>query len=271
MTQPPLSRQIKKLEETLGVQLFERSRQGVRITEAGERLIHDARALLRKTDDTIKRYRSDSKESPQELNVGITTAIDVGILPKLISKFREKYPGIKLDVKPMMSFELIRDLKNRTLDVALIGLPSQTDNLVVEPIFSDPLTVALPSQHPLVRKKKVSLSDIQDESVFWFNRHLNPAYYEYCQNIFETLKFSPHFIPEPLDHHVLLGLVASGNGIAFVPSSLKVTKRKGVVYRDLLEGELISIGIGVAYHPHNVPKLVEEFIRTLRETERNHR
>jgi len=157
MTQPPLSRQIKKLEETLGVQLFERSRQGVRITEAGERLIHDARALLRKTDDTIKRYRSDSKESPQELNVGITTAIDVGILPKLISKFREKYPGIKLDVKPMMSFELIRDLKNRTLDVALIGLPSQTDNLVVEPIFSDPLTVALPSQHPLVRKKRFPL------------------------------------------------------------------------------------------------------------------
>jgi len=264
MTQPPLSRQIKKLEEVLGVQLFERDRQGVHITEAGERFLPDARALLKQADDIQKKARDYKKEVSRELSIGITTVVDTSIFPDWVSLFQKKHPGIKLNIKPRRSLDLIRNLKSGKLDVALIGLPSLTEDLIVECLFTDPLAVAMPASHHLARKKQISMAGLQEEPLFWFNRELNPAYYDHCLHIFKALNFLPKFIPEPADHHVLLGMIANGHGIALIPSSLKAIKRKGVVYKRFAERDLLSIGIGVAFPPDANSKLVQEFVQSVR-------
>ncbi|GAB3253484.1 LysR family transcriptional regulator [Chitinimonas naiadis] len=264
MTQPPLSRQIQQLEAVLGVALFERSRQGVRITEAGERFLPDARALLEQADAMLEKARDYATAPGQALNIGITTVVDAQALPDLASLFQSQHPGIKLNVVPQRSLGLIKALKRGELDVALIGLPSLTEDLQVERLFDDPLVVAVPARHPLARKRQLALADLQAETVFWFRRALNPAYYDHCMGRFKAFNFSPDFIPEPADHHVLLGMIANGQGIALIPGSLKAIKRQGVVYKRLLEGERLSIGIGVALRPDEASALVRAFVESVR-------
>lgn len=265
MTQPPLTRQIKKLEETLGAQLFERDRKGVSITAAGEKFLLDARALMEQAETTVKKYRDADQDEQNEMNIGVTTVVDTHVFQDLMSSFRTKFPAMKTNIRPQISTGLIRNIKRGMLDVALVGLPSQTEDLVIERLFTEPLMAALPSNHRLARKKMVSIADLHEENLFWFNRALNPVYYDLCLRVFKTLDFSPRIIPEPADHHVLLGLIAGGNGIAFIPSSLKTIKRQGVVYKPLVEGKLMSIGVGVAYLPNNASGFVEAFVKLARQ------
>lgn len=264
MTQPPLTRQIKRLEETLKTQLFERDRKGVRMTDAGERFLLDARTLLQQADDALVKFQSRNQGDARELNIGVTTVVDTHVFQSVMSSFRKEYSGIRINVVPGISINLIKEMHRGRLDVALLGLPSATGDLVVERLFTDPLVAALPSDHRLARKRRLALADLAGEAVFWFDRKHNPVYYDDCQRTFKALSFSPRFIPEPRDHHVLLGLIAADDGIGLIPSSLKSIKRNGVIYKPLVEGDLMSIGIGVAYRAGTLSAPADAFVRTVR-------
>lgn len=264
MTQPPLSRQISQLEGVLGVQLFDRSRQGVRLTEAGERFLPDARALLGQAEALLEKARGYAGGAEPALNIGITTALDALAFPDLAALFRTRWPEARLNVVPQRSIELIKRLQSGELDAALLGLPSRTGDLLVEHVYDDPLAVALPKGHLLARKRQLALADLQAETLFWFKRALNPAYHDHCQQVFQSLAFAPHTIPEPPDHHVLLGMIAAGQGIALIPSSLRAIQRQGVVYKPLKEGARLAIGIGVARRQGEVVPLVGEFVESVR-------
>ncbi|MBV8047094.1 MAG: LysR family transcriptional regulator [Paludibacterium sp.] len=264
MTQPPLSRQIRRLEEMLGVQLLERDRQGVRLTEAGKRFLQDARALLADVDATLQKARAEAGASARTLTVGLTTVVDSAVFPDLTSLFKAEYPDIQLNVQSRISRQLVERLRRGDLDVALIGLPSSTGALKVERLFDDPLAVALPSGHPLARKRRLSLNDLRDETLFWFERGRNPAFHDHCQRLFAALSFSPRIVLEPEDHHVLLGRIAADGGIGLIARSLTAIRRGGVVYRPLSEGGAMAIGIGVAYRPDDESALVRAFVQSVR-------
>jgi DNA-binding transcriptional LysR family regulator len=93
---------------------------------------------------------------------------------------------------------------------------------------------------------------------------LNPGFHDYCQAYFERIDFRPKVIPEPSDHHILLGLIAEGPGIALVAASLRTVKRKGVVFRDLKDGTGLSTGIALAYSEENLSPLLRPFMQLLR-------
>ncbi|TDR79663.1 LysR family transcriptional regulator [Paludibacterium purpuratum] len=264
MTQPPLSRQIQRLEQTLGVRLFDRDRRGVRLTEAGQRLLLDARALLAQADATLQKARAEADAAQPVLNVGLTTVVDSEVFPNLSALFQVEYPDIRFNVLSRISRQLIERLRRGELDVALIGLPSTTGDLVVEHLCDDPLTVALPTGHPLARKRRLSLTELGGEAVFWFERERNPAFYDHCRRLFQGWSFAPRWLPEPEDHHVLLGQVAAGLGVGLIARSLTAIRRKGVVYRPLVEGERMAIGIGVAYRSGDQGAPVSAFVRSVR-------
>lgn len=249
ITQPPLSRQIKILEDALGTPLFERDRQGVRLTEAGHGFLADARSLLRESEQVMVRFKPKPAGAKLVLTLGITTVIDVGLFAGVDVEFEKICPGVRVIVKPQISAHSIRDLNQGTIDVAVIGLPSRADGLVVEHLCDDPLVACIASNHPSAKKRRVSILDLQHDNLFWFDRKLNPAYYDYCQQVFKRVGFNPRRIPEPVDHHVLLGLIAVGQGIALVPRSLNSMTRKGVVFKEVIEGDQLCIRIGAAYQP----------------------
>ncbi len=264
ITQPPLSRQIKMLEETLGVTLFDRDRQGVRLTDAGHSFLTDARTLLRESEQVLGRFHARQAAASPLLTLGITTVIDVGRLAGVDADFEEACPGVQLVVKPQISAQSIRDLNQGTIDVAVIGLPSRAEGLVIEHLGDDPLVACIASGHPLAGKRKVSVLELQDDKLFWFDKKLNPAYYDYCQQVFRRVGFHPRRIPEPSDHHVLLGLIAAGQGIALVPKSLNVMAHGGVVFRELLESDQLCIHVAAAYLPTRDSPALRSLINTLK-------
>ena len=129
----------------------------------------------------------------------------------------------------------------------------------------DPMLVALSAQHRLASKRRIGFDDLRDEPMFWFERRLNPGFYDYCQAYFEQLDFKPWIVPEPPDHHILLGLIAEGQGIALIPSSLREVKRQGVVFRALKDScNTLSMGIAVAYAADNRSAVLQAFLKLVR-------
>lgn len=261
ISQPPLSRQIKMLEDALGARLFERDRQSVRLTDVGHDFLADARALLHESQQVMGRFTPKPAGAKLILTLGITTVIDVGRLAGIAGELEKICPGVRVMVKPQISAQSIRELRQGKIDVAVIGLPSRAEGLEIEHLGDDHLVACMASSHPLARKRRVSIRDLQSDQLFWFDRKLNPAYYDHCQQVFKRVGFDPRRLPEPADHHVLLGLIAVGQGIALVPRSLNSMARKGVVFKELVEGEQLGVRVAAAYDPsrssHTVMSLVE--------------
>lgn len=246
MTQPPLSRQMQQLEHTLGTALLERNRQGVALTAAGRCLLVEAHSLLGQADSLLQRFRAAPRSSGIAITLGVTTVVEAGLFAWVQEAFERRCPGARLTVKRQISARSIADLRRGAIDVAVIGLPSRAEGLTIEPLFDDPMRACIASTHCAARKRRVSVLDLNEDNLFWFDRKLNPAYDDHCRRVFERVGFKPRRIAEPADHHVLLGLIAAGEGVALVPKSLGVIRRKGVVFRDLLEGERLCIRVGVA-------------------------
>ncbi|MGP2543549.1 LysR substrate-binding domain-containing protein [Yersinia sp. 2541 StPb PI] len=261
ISQPPLSRQIQQLEAVLGVELFVRTRSGVTLTKAGAAFLPEVRRTLVQANKAIAAARAARVIVAGKFVVGYTTVFDRSVIPDVFEPLRQRFPNWQIVTQGKHSISLVRDIKNGIMDVAFIGLHTEAKGLKVEMLFEDPLIVALPAIHPLARKRSLGFDDLRGESIFRFERRLNPGFYDHCQSFFEQIDFKPNMIPEPDDHHILLGLIAEGQGIAFIFSSLQKVKRQGVVFRRLkAEAKSLSSGIAVAYSPDNSSEILKQYL-----------
>lgn len=260
MTQPPLTRHIQRLEEILNVKLFERDTGGVTLTAAGATLLIEARALLERSDlSLLKDKLARSKTKALCLRVGVTTSVDTSVFRQLTHECAQQTPALELVVKRDISINLIKSLQKNKLDVALLGLPSETHRLSVEKLYGERMVIAMPSTHALARQKRVSLLELQSDTVFMFARKRNPAYHDHCERVYKQLGFDPRRAIEPDDHHVLIGLVADGHGIGIVPASMCAIRRDGLTYKTLIEGDMLAIGIGLAHREDSISEETEIF------------
>lgn len=244
MTQPPLTRAIQRLEERLGRQLFARDTQRVSLTPAGEQLSKHARqilAMLAEAEEVV----AASAGHARPLRLGVTASLEPGMFAALGQALAAALPAA-----PTLQFapspRLVTALRAGRLDAALIALPTLTFDLAVEPLLRQPLLAALPAQHALARRRRIGLADLHGSAVLWFGRARQPAFFDHCHAVFARHGCAPHFVPEPEDHHVLLADIAAGKGIALLPASFATLRRRGVVYRPLVEGEEMAVGLGLA-------------------------
>jgi len=245
MTQPPLSRAIKALEDRLGTRLFERDTQGVALTEAGRTLLPQALHILQLLEQAEQSLQRDT--APVRLRLGLTSSVEAGLFRPLLAALSPSLQAISLELTAAPSPRLIASVRKGQLDAALIALPSATFELTVLPLASDPMMLAMPAGHVLARKRKVALADIVHEPVYWFERSRQPAFFDHCQKVFERHGFAPAFIREPLDHHVLLSEVAAGKGMALLPDSFRALRLDGLVYRQLVQGDELATKLGLAW------------------------
>ena len=247
MSQPPLSRQIKQLESELGVTLLDRDSAGAELTTAGSAFLKGARKTLFQAAEAIETAQRHSKGTPRQLRVGYTKVFDPEVFPSLEPAFKKAVPDGSLVFVAAISVELIRRLQRGALDVALIGLPSATGELVVEPLHKEPLVAVIPAQHPLARHKVLSIAQLSDQTLFWPQRRTNPGFFDHYEEVFAKLGAAPgRRLTEPADHHLLLAEVANGRGIGFIPKSMTKVRRAGATFRPLKEREF-WIGFGLAY------------------------
>ena len=253
MTQPPLSRHMRHLEEMLGITLFERHSRGLTLTKAGLEVLRIARPVLEAQDAArllLRRLGHGGNGSEAPLSIGLTTAFEQGIFSGFMKKLDTLRDNPVRYVR-QSSPQLARGISRGRLNAALVALPLEIPGVRVSPLpYAEPLLAALPaawlaglhhdSQEP------IRLQNLNGRPLFWFRRENNPAYFDHMRGIFTHMGFTPVYLEEPEEHDVLLARIAQGDGMGMLPRSFSAIGRRGVVFCPLAEGELLELRLGLA-------------------------
>jgi LysR family hydrogen peroxide-inducible transcriptional activator len=218
VTQPTLSMQVQKLEDTLGVKIFDRSKQPVIPTEIGIEIITQARIMLSESEK-IKEIISDrQKELSGELRVGIIPTISPYILPKIIHGFIEKYPQVKLIVWEQTTEEIIQQLKLGMLDCGILSTPLHESNLTEIPVFYENFVAYVSKNSKLSKKKNIVPDDIDMEEIWILNEGhcMREQVLNICQRRKSTRGFQ-HFEYNTGSVETLKRMVDQNNGATILP------------------------------------------------------
>ena len=167
ISQPTLSTQIKKLEEQLGVVLFERTNKSVRPTPIGDKVVRKARKVLDEVEDIRTLCRADVRPLCGTRTLGIIPTLAPYLLPWLLMPLRRAYPALELVVVEDITERLIARLKEHSLDVAMVALPTAAGDLLELPLFDEPFHVACPAGHPLARTHAIALAELEHEPILY--------------------------------------------------------------------------------------------------------
>ncbi|GGB23239.1 MULTISPECIES: hydrogen peroxide-inducible genes activator [Mucilaginibacter] len=218
VTQPTLSMQVQKLEDTLGVKIFDRSKQPVVPTEIGIEIITQARVMLSESEK-IKEIISDrQKELSGELRVGIIPTVSPYILPKIIHGFIEKYPQVKLIVWEQTTEEIIQQLKLGMLDCGILSTPLHENNLTEIPVFYENFVAYVSKNSKLSKKKNIVPDDIDMEEIWILNEGhcMREQVLNICQRRKSTRGFQ-HFEYNTGSVETLKRMVDQNNGATILP------------------------------------------------------
>lgn len=166
VTQPTLSMQIKKLEDDLGVIIFDRSRQPVVPTDIGKKLIAQAREVLASTQRITEIINEEKQEVAGSLKIGIIPTLAPYLLPIFIGDYIRKYPAVKVEVEELVSEEIIRRLKHDTLDAGIFVTPFHDPKIVEHPVFYEEMLIYAHPDHELLKKKAVDIQDIATPEIW---------------------------------------------------------------------------------------------------------
>ncbi|WP_315703328.1 MULTISPECIES: LysR family transcriptional regulator [unclassified Bradyrhizobium] len=232
MTQPPLSQSIAGLEAALGVELFDRSRRQISLTEAGHAFLGEARLIL----DAIGRAAAKARAAADG-HSGILRLTHVGtasyaLLPRLIASYRALFPRVAIDIAERTTASQIEALSRGEADIGLVRMPvPEAPGLRFEIIDSEPFLVALPERHPLSPRDVIGLGELASEPFVMFPAREAPAFYARIISACEEEGFVMNVAQEATEMHTLVSMVAARLGIALVPASLRHLHQPGVVYR----------------------------------------
>ena len=249
MSQPPLSRHIKRLEEILGLTLFARHTRGLSLTEDGAKVLEVIRPLLQLQDRTCTQLQALTKPLAKVVAIGFTTAFEQGIFSETEKRLQAVY-GERLRVRRTTSPKLAQDVRKGKLDAAFVALPLDAPGLTATPLrYAEPLVAALSTHWPEATKKSLPLQAVNGKPLFWFQRKSNAAFFDYIKNIFAYISYAPVFVEEPAEYDVLLARIAAGEGMGLLPASFAAITREGVAFAPVMEAELLQIRLGILTSP----------------------
>ena len=241
ISQPPLSMQIRALEEELGVTLFNRTQRSVALTQAGNALLGEARHILARVDQAVLMTRRASRGEIGELAIGFISVADYNVLPVVLREFRRAFPLVNLTLRESTTDAQIRDLLAGRIDVGFVLPPINEASLESLPILREPLIAALPDKHPLARKAgKLALEKLKDAPFILFPRPYAPGLYDDIVSCCKAAGFSPRVEQEAIQMQTIVSLVSAELGVALIPASLTNLRRTGVTYKALKAGSPLT-------------------------------
>lgn len=258
ISQPPLTVAIRKLEEDLGVALFERDPRGVRLTTAGLAAIAPAREALAAAEKVREAVRQGAAGLRGRLSVGFIGSAIGELLPRIVSPFRKAYPEVELALEELNSVEIVRGIAARRLDIGLVRLPvMDSAPVAIDVIETDELVAVLPASDVLARRKTLDLGALADRSFIIYSpvSVLHATIRLACHRA----GFTPRVAQEAVQVQTILSLVEAGLGVALIPGRSARFAAKGVRIVTLAEPVPIAMGIARADEPS---VLAQNFVRT---------
>lgn len=233
IAQPALSRQIAQLEAAFGYQLFNRAKQRIRLTPAGEYLYKQLPSALDNLQTTIDQTLKVASGHVVSLRLGYAGAAMSSFLPEIIRQIRQQLPECGFEFTEDTSDKTIESVISGRLDIGFILYCPDNPLLTTLPICCEPIGLILPDDHPLASHEQLSLEDLKNETLILFPRSMNPSLYDEIIFACQKVGFSPRSIREVAPRSMAVGLVAAGEGVATIASSQQHMCVKGTCYRPL--------------------------------------
>lgn len=265
MTQPPLSAQIKHLEEEIGVPLFERSTRSVQLTPAGQLFLEETRRLFIQLDQSVRAAWRVGNGEVGRLALGFVPSAASETLPPLLKAFRGSFPDVDVSLHEMNPPQLVQALHDGRIDAAFFYLPSGDvppfgdADLESRPVSQEPLVAVFPEGHPLTARRRVDLEALAEEPFILISAHRGSGLRDIILEQCRKANFTPDVVQEATLIQTIGGLVASGVGVALVPASLRRLQRTGVTYRSI-QGETPMVEMGVIWLRENTNMILHSFL-----------
>jgi DNA-binding transcriptional LysR family regulator len=260
MSQPPLSRQIKALEQGLNAPLFDRTKHAVQLTAEGRVFLEETRRTLEQVSRSIEMTQRAHRGELGQLALGVAPLLEASVYPALEARIRKLFPHVKINRHVLPSDEQVPLVRNGTLDAGLVRLPVQEhDFLTIEFLFREALLVMMRDDNPLARRKKVRIRELSGQNRIAIRKRFNPAFYRHIYGLCDRSGYRAKRIVPVNTVAELIDSVLAGHGVAIVPASFKRQVTTGLNYARVLDKNS-DIQIGLVYrrnHHSQIVRLLE--------------
>jgi len=242
IAQPPLSQQIRALEQELGVELFVRTRRSVALTDAGHALLARARELLAATQALPQDLQRVARGEVGLLRIGFSSTLPLTkVLRDVVAEHRRTHPDVALNLREMHSALQFDSLRRGELDVGLVRYNERApEGVKLTLLRRDPLRLVVPAAHRFAKRRSVSIADCRDEAFIGFPGDAGTGTGPLLKRLCAAEGFEPRIAQEAREATTQIGLVAAGLGVAVLPAPLEAVRIEGVQYVPLAgEGALL--------------------------------
>ena len=255
ISQPPLSRQIRELEEEIGVKLFHRTKRQVELTPAGRTFLVRAYEILDRVERSRISARLASTGQEGELRIGFTGTV-FDLIPTL-KIYQARFPHVGIILKQLSSSLQIKALHENHLDIGVLTIPVHSSKISTRPLLRAPFMAALPEDHPLADKQSLSIRDMAEETFIITLPSVGPLYYDTVMSLFRHEGLMPKIIMEAQDMHTVIALVSAGMGITLTPSPYRPVR--GIVKKPV-DGVNLSLQVWLAWRKDSVSEVLAQFL-----------
>lgn len=263
MSQPPLSQQIKALEEEMGVALLVRNRREVKLTEAGSVFLRECHVVLDQLRSAINATVHASHANVGTLRVGVATSGLFSVMPTLLELMRANFPNVDVRVSDMQSSDQFTAVVQGALDLGIVHVRAERSSVSRCHVYSDTLCVALPAQHPLAQTRELRLGDLKEEPMVALSREHAPTVFDAIIAACTLAGFSPDIRHSARNPFTIFQMVQMGFGIALVPRSYRFGAYPGVAFCDLPPAESGCIRLEAIWHERHASGLTQKVAQHL--------
>ena len=266
MAQPPLSQQIRRLEEELGVQLLARSKRHVELTEPGRLFLDSAREILAQVDRAVTEVQRAARGEVGHITIGLVSSASYeDILPRVLRAYRERHPSVAITLQEMSSGEQLAALREGRIQVGFLRPPIQGLGITTLTVLREPLVAVLPAEHPLAARRRIALSALANDPFIMIPPSHGLGILDLVMGACLKAGFVPRIAQEAKEIQTVVGFVAAGFGVSLLPETVRRLTHSGVVYVPLAAPRVL-IEIAAAHRSGDASPLLRAFLAILRET-----
>jgi len=265
LAQPSLTRQVRNLEDEIGVRLIDRANNRVALTEGGRRFLFDSKKILAMCDETVAAVQLMNLGEASQLNIGYIANVHYGLLPATLGAFRKLCPQVALNLFDMGSAEQFQALHAHKIDLGFVGLrPALSGQEILSAcVAHNTMLVILPAKHPLAKKNRLKLADLASQFFLSMSPKTHPGSREWLLEVCGDAGFKAKILQEADSEPAAIRFVADGLGVALLPEQVAGLPHEGVVFVPL--SPPLRRESAIAWRADNPSKPLADYVRIVKE------